>query len=388
MTHSTKQLASTQADQNSAASNMLAPLFQPFEGGGLTLKNRIAMSPMTRWKSPDQFPGPDVAAYYKRRAENDVGLIITEGTTVDHPVSSYSERVPAFHGRALKAWRRIAEEVHEAGAKIVPQLWHVGIMRDPRTDDYPNRDLPSVSPSGIFKPGGKSVFSPASKSDIEAIKDSFARAAVAAREIGFDGCEIHGAHGYILDQFLWEPLNRRDDEYGGDDIERVRFAVELIERVRAAVGPDFPIILRISQWKQQDYKAKLAETPEKLKAIFQPIADAGVDIFHISQRKLWEPEFPGSDLNGAGWIKQLTNRPTITVGSVGLSGPMSVTEIGEAAGVSVDLAPIAKRLAAGEFDIVAVGRALLADPMWVRKVKEGRFDELIPFSKDVLDTLY
>jgi 2,4-dienoyl-CoA reductase-like NADH-dependent reductase (Old Yellow Enzyme family) len=370
------------------SADVLAPLFRPFEYGGLKLKNRVAMSPMTRWQSPDQFPGPEVAAYYRRRAENDVGLIITEGTTVDHPVSSYSERVPAFHGRALESWRRVADEVHEAGAKIVPQLWHVGIMRDPRTDDYPNRDLPSVSPSGIFKPGGKQVFSPATKAEIESIKDSFARAAVAAREIGFDGCEIHGAHGYILDQFLWGPLNQRDDEYGGDAFERTRFAVELIERIRAAVGPDFPIILRISQWKQQDYKAKLAETPEQLKAIFQPIADAGVDIFHVSQRRLWEPEFPGSDLNGAGWIKRLTGRPTITVGSVGLSGPMSVTEIGEHAGVSVDLEPIAKRLAAGEFDIVAVGRALLADPQWVRKVKEGRFEELIPFSKDVLKTLY
>lgn len=373
---------------NVRSADPLAPLFQPFEGGGLKLKNRVAMSPMTRWKSPDQFPGPDVAAYYRRRAENDVGLIITEGTTIDHPVSSYSERVPAFHGKALDAWRGIADQVHEAGAKIVPQLWHVGIMRDPRTDDYPNRGLPSASPSGVFKPGGKQVFTPATKAEIESIKDSFARAAVAAREIGFDGCEIHGAHGYILDQFLWGPLNRREDEYGGGDVERTRFAVELIERVRAAVGPDFPIILRISQWKQQDYKAKLADTPEQLKAIFQPIADAGVDIFHVSQRRLNEPEFAGSDLNGAGWIKRLTGRPTITVGSVGLSGAMSVTEIGTHAGVSTDLTPIAERLAAGEFDIVAVGRALLADPFWVRKVKEGRFDELIPFSKDVLETLY
>jgi 2,4-dienoyl-CoA reductase-like NADH-dependent reductase (Old Yellow Enzyme family) len=389
MSHATKQISEPAAPHTPAISaETLAPLFQPFAGGGLTLKNRIAMSPMTRWKSPDQFPGPDVAAYYRRRAENDVGLIITEGTTVDHPVSSYSERVPAFHGRALESWRRVADQVHEAGAKIVPQLWHVGIMRDPRTDDYPNRHLPSVSPSGVFKPGGKQVFAPASKAEIQAVKDSFARAAVAARDIGFDGCEIHGAHGYILDQFLWGPLNLRDDEYGGGDVERTRFAVELIERIRAAVGPDFPIILRISQWKQQDYKAKLAQTPEQLKSIFQPIADAGVDIFHVSQRRLWEPEFPGSDWNGAGWIKHLTGRPTITVGSVGLSGPMSVTELGAHAGVSLDLEPIARRLADGEFDLVAIGRALLADPMWVRKVKEGRFEELIPFNKDVLKTLY
>jgi 2,4-dienoyl-CoA reductase-like NADH-dependent reductase (Old Yellow Enzyme family) len=365
----------------------ISALFQPFEGGGLVLRNRIAMSPMTRWKSPGQYPGPDVAAYYRRRAENDVGLIITEGTTVDHPVSSYSVRTPAFHGSALTGWKRVVDEVHAAGAKIVPQLWHVGIMRDPRTDDYPNRELPSASPSGVFKPGGKKVFDPIDKNEIMAIQDSFARAAVDARELGFDGVEIHGAHGYILDQFLWGALNLRDDDYGGDAVQRTRFAVELVSKMRAAVGPAFPIILRISQWKQQDYNARLAETPEQLKAIFHPIAEAGVDIFHVSQRRYWEEEFPGSALNGAGWIKKLTGRPTITVGSVGLAGPMSVTELGQRTEVAADLAPLARKVAAGEFDIVAVGRALLVDPQWARKVKERRFGELLPFFKESLETL-
>ncbi len=365
----------------------LAPLFEPFQGGGLVLKNRIAMSPMTRWKSPGQYPGPDVAAYYRRRAENDVGLIITEGTTVDHDVSSYSVRVPAFHGKALEGWSRVVGEVHDAGAKIVPQLWHVGIMRDPRTDDFPNRHLPSVSPSGLFKPGGKQIAQPMTIAEIEAVKDSFARAAASAREIGFDGIEIHGAHGYIIDQFLWSALNLRDDDYGGDAVQRTRFAVELIERVRSEVGKGFPIILRISQWKQQDYKAKLAQTPEEMNAIFSPIADAGVDIFHVSQRRFWEPEFPGSEMNGAGWIKQLTGRPTITVGSVGLKGPLSVTELGARTEVSTDLAPLAARVAAGEFDIVAVGRALLVDPQWARKIRERRFGELLPFTQCALESL-
>lgn len=365
----------------------LAALFEPFEYGSLRLKNRIAMSPMTRWKSPDQVPGADVAAYYRRRAENEVGLIITEGTTVDHPVSSYSVRVPAFHGKALEGWRRVLDAVHEAGSCIMPQLWHVGIMRDPRTDDYPNRDLPSASPSGVFKPGGKRVFEPLPRSEIVAVYDSFVRAAVSARELGFDAIEIHGAHGYLIDQFLWSALNLRDDEYGGDAIQRTQFAVELVQRIRAAVGPDFPIVLRISQWKQQDYSARLAHTPEELKAIFQPIADAGVDIFHISQRRYWDEEFPGSAMNGAGWIKQLTGKPTITVGSVGLAGPMSVTDLGGTTDVSTDLSPLARRVASGEFDIVAVGRALLTDPAWARKVKEGRLDELLPFNKEALSKL-
>jgi 2,4-dienoyl-CoA reductase-like NADH-dependent reductase (Old Yellow Enzyme family) len=368
-------------------SDALAPLFEPFDAAGLTLKNRIVMSPMTRWKSPAQYPGPDVAAYYRRRAENDVGLIITEGTTVDHPVSSYSMRTPAFHGNSLEGWRRVLDEVHGAGGRIVPQLWHVGIMRDPRADEYPNRDSPSVSPSGVFKPGGKQVFPPMTTTQIQEVIDSFARAATSARELGFDGVEIHGAHGYLVDQFLWEDLNRRDDEYGDNAVQRTRFAVQLITAVRAAVGRGFPVILRISQWKQQQYSARLAETPELLQRIFQPIADAGVDIFHCSQRRYWDVEFAGSPLNLAGWITQLTGRPTITVGSVGLAGPLSVTELGERTDACENLAPLAQRVAHREFDLVAVGRALLVDPAWARKIKENRFSELLPFTQDCLETL-
>lgn len=379
------------AEPNTRASGVpamdVAALFSPFEGGGLKLPNRIVMSPMTRWKSPDQFPGPDVAAYYRRRAENQVGLIITEGTTVDHPVSSYSVRTPAFHGPALDGWKRVVGEVHEAGGKIIPQLWHVGVMRSPN-DDYPNRHLPSASPSGLYKPGGKQVFEPLTKQEIKNIVDSFARSAASARELGFDGVEVHGAHGYIVDQFLWDALNKRDDEYGGDAAERARFAVELVSAIRAAIGADFPLVLRVSQWKQQDYAARLAETPDHLTKIFQPIADAGVDIFHCSQRRYWEPEFPGSDLNLAGWMKRLLGKPVITVGSVGLSGPMSVTEIGQATSVNTDLRPLATGIHSGDFDLVAVGRALLADHAWARKIREGRLGDLKPFSKDALKVLY
>ena len=364
----------------------LAALFTPFEARGLALRNRIVMAPMTRWKSPDQMPGPDVAAYYRRRAQQDVGLIITEGTTVDHPVSSYSVRTPAFHGPALLGWRQVVQEVHDAGGKIAPQLWHVGIMRRP-SDDYPNRDLPSASPSGRSKPGGRQIFEPLTKPQIREVIDSFARAAAAAREAGFDAVEIHAAHGYLIDQFLWSELNQRSDEYGGDAVQRTRFAVELFSAVRAAVGPGFPVIARVSQWKQQDYAARLADTPELLRSIFEPIAAAGVDIFHCSQRRFWDEEFPGSQLNFAGWMKKVTGRAVITVGSVGLAGPLSVTELGEKTSATADLTPLAARVAAGEFDLVAVGRALLVDPAWARKIREGRFEELQSFTQDALERL-
>jgi 2,4-dienoyl-CoA reductase-like NADH-dependent reductase (Old Yellow Enzyme family) len=216
---------------------------------------------------------------------------------------------------------------------------------------------------------------------------AFAGAAAAAKKLGFDAVEIHGAHGYLLDQFFWHPTNQRTDSYGGKTLaERTRFAVELIQAVRAATGPEFPVCLRLSQWKLQDYAAKLAATPDEMTAWLEPLVRAGVDIFHCSQRRFWEPEFPGSDLNFAGWAKKLTGKPSITVGSVGLTGDFIAAFGGEASKPS-SLDELLRRFDRGDFDLVAVGRALLADADWAQKISEGRSSELRGFTKDALATL-
>ena len=165
-------------------------------------------------------------------------------------------------------------------------------------------------------------------------------------------------------------------------MERSRFAVEILKAARAAVGEDFALILRISQWKQQDYEARLAETPEEMAAWLEVLSDAGADIFHCSQRRFWEPEFDGSPLNFAGWAKKLTGKPTISVGSVGLEGDFLDTL---AKGMSSErdqhqrMDELEQRMNDGEFDLIAVGRALLQDPNWVAKLREGREDELQNF---------
>jgi 2,4-dienoyl-CoA reductase-like NADH-dependent reductase (Old Yellow Enzyme family) len=199
--------------------------------------------------------------------------------------------------------------------------------------------------------------------------------------------EIHGAHGYLIDQFFWHPTNQRTDGYGGQSLaERSRFAVELVRAVRKSAGQDFAISLRISQWKLQDYAAKLAATPQEMETWLVPLAEAGVDIFHCSQHRFWEPEFIGSDLNFAGWAKKLTGKTTITVGSVGLSGDFLAAFQGETSTPS-SLDELLRRFDRGDFDLVAVGRALLADTEWSRKIREGRSSELIGFSKEALATL-
>ncbi|NOZ78355.1 MAG: NADH:flavin oxidoreductase [Acidobacteria bacterium] len=362
-------------------------LFRPFPFGAKTLANRIVMAPMTRSKSPGGVPTPEVAAYYRRRTEGGVGLIITEGTAIDHPASSGYPAVPRIHGEdALAGWKRVVDEVHGAGGAIIPQLWHVGSVR--KRGMEPDPEVPGFGPSAVPHPGveGAEVPVEMSEADIAEVIDAFGRAAADAKVVGFDGVEIHGAHGYLIDQFFWQRTNRRTDRWGGDLAARSRFALEIVRAVRRAVGPDFPVIFRFSQWKSGGHDARLVETPEELERFLAPFVDAGVDIFHASTRRYWEPEFAGSELNLAGWTKKLTGKPAITVGSVGLDTDFFGAFRG-ASSQPTGIDELLRRLEAGEFDLVAVGRALLADPQWPMKIREGRIDEIEPFTPECLKIL-
>ncbi|MGR3714587.1 MAG: NADH:flavin oxidoreductase [Shimia sp.] len=362
-------------------------LFTPADLGKLQVKNRVAMAPMTRMYTPGNAPKELNVDYYRRRAEGGVGLIITEGTFVGHKAAIAYPNVPAFYGEdALAGWKEVVDAVHAAGGKIAPQLWHVGGIRRPGVN--PGGDEPGHSPSGMAKPG-KVTGHAMEQDDINEVIAAFAQAAADAKEIGFDAIELHGAHGYLIDQFFWDGTNVRDDAYGGDLADRSKFALELVRAVRAAVGEDFPVIFRFSQWKQQDYTARLCETPEALEAFLAPLAEAGVDIFHCSTRRFWEPEFEGSDLNLAGWARKLTGKPTITVGSVGLNQDFlpegGMVDFNAAEPASID--NLLERFEKDEFDMVAVGRALIANPDWANQVQAGKFDDLAPYEKDMLKKL-
>ncbi|MBA5225868.1 NADH:flavin oxidoreductase [Streptomyces griseoaurantiacus] len=359
------------------ASRAASILSRPVALNGLTVPNRIAMAPMTRMFSPGGVPGEDVLSYYARRAAAGVGLIVTEGTYVGHASAGLSDRVPRFHGEEqLAGWAKVAEAVHAAGGTIVPQLWHVGMVREQGRPPFP--EAPAVGPSGLRVGEEEATGRAMTRQDLDDVIGAFAEAAAAAERIGFDGVELHGAHGYLIDQFLWAGTNRRTDAYGGDAVARARFAVEIVEAVRARVSPEWPVIFRFSQWKGDRYDARLAETPPELEAILTPLAEAGVDAFHASTRRYWLPEFEGSDLNLAGWSKKLTGRPALTVGSVGLDGDFNRSFSGEGAPVR-NIDELLDRMEREEFDLVAVGRALLQDPEWARKVLEGRFGELAPY---------
>ncbi|MFY8048415.1 MAG: NADH:flavin oxidoreductase [Erythrobacter sp.] len=360
----------------------LPSLFAPITIAGLALNNRLVMAPMTRRMSLCGIPAEDVAAYYGRRAEGGVGLIITEGTGIADPAALAEANVPEFHGAGLEGWAQVVAEVHAAGARIFPQLWHVGSARRPAQTATPH--LPAVSPSGLFspdEPNGEAL----SEARIAAIIAAYGAAAAAAQRIGCDGIELHFAHGYLVDQFLWRPTNRRTDRWGET---RWLMAREVVAECRRAVGPAFPLCVRFSQWKQQDYAARLFETPGELETFLAPIVDAGADIFHCSTRRFWEPEFPGSPMNLAGWTKRLSGKPVITVGSVGLDADFLTTRVGDDPLTdAARLDRLEDMLARGEVDLVAVGRALIGDAQWGNKVREARFDAITPFTRAALGSL-
>lgn len=159
------------------------------------------MAPMTRKFSPNGVPGQDVADYYTRRADSDVGLIITEGTYVGHESAGTSDQVPRFHGAdALAGWANVVDSVHRAGGVIIPQLWHVGVTREEGAP--PVLEAEPVGPSGVSlsgEPKGRAM----TAKDLDDVIGAFADGAAAAERLGFDGVELHGAHGYLIDQFLW-----------------------------------------------------------------------------------------------------------------------------------------------------------------------------------------
>lgn len=381
-----------------------SPLFEPLQlGEHLTLKNRIVMAPMTRNRSPDGVPGNDVADYYRRRAENDVALIVTEGAAVAHPAAVGDAgleefAVPEMFGEvALEAWRHVVAEVHGAGGLIFPQLWHQGVMRREGSGRHPHAR--SMRPSGLWGPPGRRTSSdaayladmaeptrPMTDSEIADVIAAFAESAAAAKSVGFDGIAVHGAHGYLFDTFFWEETNRRDDHFGGDIVGRSRFASEVVRAIRAAVGPDLPIMFRFSQWKQQDFDARVAGTPAELERWLGVLVDAGVDILDPSTRVFDTPAFESSDVSLAGWTRKLTGKPTMAVGSIGLEKDL-YAQMAPGQGIaSGNLDRVMARFERGEFDLVGVGRSLIADPAWA--VRARAREPFKPYTLEDLATLH
>lgn len=377
----------------------VSPLFQPLTIRGLTINNRIVMAPMTRSFSPNGVPGPDVAGYYRRRAEGGTGLITTEAIGCDHPAALGDaglgeSDLPELAGEeAIAGWKHVVDEVHRCGGKIIPQFWHQGPMRIQASSRHP--ETASIGPSGIWGPLGRLTSTdpryfpkpddpqqpPMTEEQIEDVLEGFVRVAKNAMDIGFDGVALHGGHGYLIDTFFWAETNLRTDRWGGNRRQRMTFGVELVKRIRAAIGETKPIFFRFSQWKQQDFRAKLAETPQELEDVLGPLSDAGVDLFDASVRYFNTPAFEGSDLSLAGWAKKITGKLSSAVGGIGVGKGMYDT-VNQGTVAINNLSLVMERFNRGEFDVISVGRAMLNDPDWAHNARQG-----LPFKDYDLSSL-
>jgi 2,4-dienoyl-CoA reductase-like NADH-dependent reductase (Old Yellow Enzyme family) len=381
------EVDSSTVSRSAASSAPLDALFTPLTIGSLILRNRFVMPAMQRMRAADGVPTADFVDWYGNRAAGGAALIISEGAAIDHPSATKSLRILRLEESMRSGWQACAEAVHQAGSRFLVQLFHEGAVRAEGQGPHP--DAPTLSPSGLVTAGGVSGQA-ATCNELEAIKDAYVRGARLAERSGADGVEIHSAHGYLLHQFLWRATNVREDEYGGALIDnRIRFAREIVEAIRQVVRRDFLVSFRISQFAEADFEAKPIESPEELGALLSIMRRAGVDIFNISTRRLFLPEWPSRDaaLGLAGWAKRLTDAKVIAVGSIGLSRDLYESIFSGPDQTAPDphgFTDLQRRFAAGHFDLVAIGRGMFADADWVCKVASGRIAEINPWRKALL----
>jgi 2,4-dienoyl-CoA reductase-like NADH-dependent reductase (Old Yellow Enzyme family) len=367
----------------------LDALFTPLRIGNLVLRNRFVMPGMQRGFMDDGAPTPKMVEYMRRCAAGGVGLIISESTSPDHPSAYWQPMMGRVETRTLGAWKQVIEAVRGEGAGFLMQLWHPGSMRKVAAE-HPLASYPALSPSGLIQAGrtnGRAM----TRQDLEELKRAYVQAASHAQSLGADGVEVHAAHGYLMDQFLWAESNQREDEYGGRSVaDRARYPAEIVAAIRAATGSSFVISFRFSQFKEVDYGAVVAPGPEELGDMLALLRAAGVDLFNVSSRRFHKPEWPQGPQPArtiSEWVKSLTDAPVMTCGSVGLDVEMfaNLFDDEEPSQLSVerDLGLLAQRVGAGTLDLVGVGRMHIANNDFVNKVRNRRFGELALFNKTV-----
>lgn len=348
----------------------MSRLFTPIDVGGVTLRNRVAVAPMTRVSATsDGRPTQRMAQYYANFAAGGFGLVITEGIYTDKAYSQGYLYQPGLTDSAQRdAWRAVVSGVHARGAPIIAQLMHAGALSQGNAYRNETRGPSAARPKGqqlsVYRGTGLYPLAVSmSEGEIAEALHGFANAAMLAREAGFDGVEIHGANGYLLDQFLTEGVNLRDDSYGGTIKGRLRLIIETVQAVRAAVGPACTVGLRISQGKVNDFTHKWRGGEQEAAAIFGTLARLPIDYLHTTEFQAWQPAF-GEGPSLAALAKRHVSVPVIANGS--LHDPARAKTL----------------LERGEADLISLGRGALTHSDWPRRVGQG--DALEDFDPGML----
>lgn len=336
-------------------------LLTPVALGGLTLSNRLVVAPMTRVSATaDGRPTPRMGTYYRCFAEGGFGLVISEGIYTDKAFSQGYLHQPGLSDESqVAAWREVVEGVHDAGGKMIAQLMHAGAL----SQGNPHRPH-TVGPSAVLPKGKQMEFYRGagpyqvplemSLAEIEDAIAGFSNAALNAKRAGFDGVEVHGANGYLLDQFLTEGVNLRTDAYGGDVGSRIGLTAQVITAVREAVGPNLLVGVRISQGKVNHFEHRWSGREADARIIFESVAQAGSDYVHTTEFEAWRPAFADGGQSLAALAKAHSGLPLIANGSLHET-PHAV-----------------EMVAHGEADLVSLGRGALTHADFPARLRGGQ----------------
>lgn len=332
---------------------MYDKLFTPMKIGTLTVKNRLIMPAMNSHCADGEHHFTEQALnYYGERVLGGFGLLITEFLCISEEGLAYPMQAGIYDDRFIPSLSRLTERVHQNGGRIFAQLHHAGRMQG-----RGSTDLEAVGPSSIPDPANMIPVHELSGSEIQEIVRKFAAAAVRAKKSGFDGVEIHGAHGYLLAQFLSPGVNKRTDRYGGSIMNRARIVCEIIRAVKTACGKDFPVCVRTSG--DEGYKG--GNTIEMAAAQCLLFEEAGADAVHVSHGIAIHSYFSesGFNLKNVRRVKETVSVPVIGVGRLN------------------DPALMLSAIERGDLDFVALGRESVCDPHIPEKIREGRLDEIL-----------
>ena len=335
-------------------------LLEPFRIGHMELRNRIVLPPMeTQYGGEDGYVTERVKNYYGARARGGAALIIVEATYIHLRGWAHANQLNISDDKFIPGMSKLVQVIHRHGAKAAIQLNHAGREAKLAALNGMQTVAPSPLAGGLFRETPKEL----TIDEIGEIIASFAEAALRAKKAGFDGVELHGAHGYLINQFLSRSSNKRQDIYGGDLPNRARFLIEVIKAVKRAVGDDYPVWCRING---KEYGVEEGTTPEEAQDTARMAQEAGIDAIHVSAtgpkalNNLPSPTFvPAIIAHLAEVIKRAVTVPVIAVGKM---TPEAAERV----------------LAEGKADLIAIGRALLADPELPNKIADNRLEDITP----------
>ncbi|WP_442791189.1 NADH:flavin oxidoreductase [Mycobacterium sp. Aquia_216] len=336
------------------------------------MTNRIALAPMTRVSATaDGLPTERIGHYYRAFADGGFALLLTEGLYIDDQTSQGYFFQPGIANSAhAVAWRRVVEGVHASGSKFFAQLMHAGSQSQGNSYTSTTWGPSAVRPKGeqlaMYRGSGPFQMPEAMTAEqIGQVRAAFVNAARLARDAGFDGVEIHGANGYLLDAFLTDYMNARTDRYGGNVANRIRLATEVCGDVAAAVGADIAVGIRISQGKVSDNHYRWAGREDDAATIFTALAATGIDYIHTTEYHALAPAFEGTETSLAEFAKHYSGLTIIANGH--LDDPRDAATI----------------IDSGTADVIALAKPALATRDWPHRVRTGQ-----PLSPDLPADLF